>query len=77
MEFANAGEAITRLEQLRDERAEIQRADQEKMEEIKEAVRAAGEVTIGGKPLTREVIINASGLARATVYKILPTDHDH
>lgn len=77
MKFRDAGEAISRLEQLREERAEIQRADAEKMDEMKEAVRAAAEVTINGKPLTRDVIINASGLARATVYKFLPHDDDH
>ena len=69
--FDTAAEAIARLEQLREERAEIERADAAKLAELKEAVRAAGEVTVNGHPLNRTLIIQASGLARGTVYKIL------
>lgn len=77
MHFSSAAEAIARLEELREQRAEAQRVDAAKLEELKRAVRAAGEVTINGQPLNRSVIITASGLARRTVYKILsPLDHE-
>lgn len=69
--YNSAAEAIAHLEQLREERAEIQRADNAKLTELKDAVRTAGEVTVNGYPLNRTLIIQASGLSRGTVYKIL------
>jgi hypothetical protein len=38
------------------------------------AVQAAGRVRENGKPISKSAIIRESGLARQTVYDMLPTD---
>lgn len=69
--FNTEADALAHLDELRGKRAEAKQAEAALLDDILDALRAAGAMRIDGEPIDRTVLIEHSGVSRKTAYRVL------
>lgn len=65
--FATEGDALARLDQLREARSDAHAVEQRIVDDIKAVLAVAG-----GQPFDRSKLIEHSGMSRRTAYQVFP-----
>lgn len=75
-DFTDETAALKMLNALGEEVRAARTQEHHAMRYLKAAAIAARQVTEDGKPVSKQAIINASGVARQTIYNVLPGPDD-